>query len=69
MRIANKTVAFLLMSALIAGTFAAGISAQNMNGGMKAPAGKSAAKLSQDQRILHVLNRSGLGRGRATSSA
>lgn len=60
-RIANKTVAFLLMSALIAGTFAAGISAQNMNGGMKAPAGKSAAKLSEDQRILHVLNRLGFG--------
>ena len=60
-RIANKTVAFLLMSALIAGTFVAGISAQNMNGGMKAPNSKSAAKLSEEQRILHVLNRLGFG--------
>jgi uncharacterized protein (DUF1800 family) len=60
-RIANKAVAFLLLSALLASAFAAGISAQNMNGGMKAPGSKSAAKLSQDQRILHVLNRLGFG--------
>jgi uncharacterized protein (DUF1800 family) len=43
--------------ALLAGTFAAGLSAQNM----KARAGKSAAKLNEDQRILHVLNRLGFG--------
>ena len=60
-RIVNKTVAFLLLSALLASTFAAGISAQSMKEGMKAPASKSAAKLSQDQRILHVLNRLGFG--------
>jgi len=33
------------------------ISAQNM----KAPASRSTAKLSEDQRILHVLNRLGFG--------
>ena len=47
----------LSIVALLASTFAAGISAQNM----KAPARKSAAKLSEDQRILHVLNRLGFG--------
>src|SRR5260370_1445297 len=49
--------AILSMVALLVGTFAAGISAQNM----KAPASRSAAKLSEDQRILHVLNRLGFG--------
>ena len=56
-RIANKTVAFILVSALLGSTFAAGISAQNM----KRPAARSAARLSEDQRILHVLNRLGFG--------
>src|SRR5262249_20654683 len=43
---------------LLASTFAAGISAQSM----KSPAGKStAAKLSEDQRVVHVLNRLGFG--------
>jgi uncharacterized protein (DUF1800 family) len=49
--------AFLCLTALLTSTFALGISAQTM----KAPANKSAAKLSQDQRILHVLNRLGFG--------
>src|SRR5437764_14417520 len=40
---------------LLASTFAAGIGAQNM----KSPA--KAGKLSEDQRILHVLNRLGFG--------
>jgi uncharacterized protein (DUF1800 family) len=53
--------AILCLAALLASTFAAGISAQSMSGGMKMPAGKSAAKLSEDQRILHVLNRLGFG--------
>src|SRR5437773_7663810 len=49
--------AILCLAALRAGTFGFGINAQNR----KAPASKSAAKLSEDQRILHVLNRLGFG--------
>src|SRR6266513_1010566 len=59
--IAHRCAAILSIVALLGSTFAAGISAQSMNGGMKAPASKSAAKLSDDQRILHVLNRLGFG--------
>src|SRR5712692_7305327 len=54
---AQRSAAILSVVALLASTFAAGISAQSM----KAPASKSAAKLSEDQRILHVLNRLGFG--------
>jgi uncharacterized protein (DUF1800 family) len=57
----QRSAAILSIVALLASTFAAGISAQSMSGGMKAPASKSAAKLSEDQRILHVLNRLGFG--------
>ena len=53
--------AILCLAGLLASTFAAGINAQSMSGGMKMPASKSAAKLSQDQHILHVLNRLGFG--------
>jgi uncharacterized protein (DUF1800 family) len=53
----RRVGAILSLVALLASTFVFGISAQNM----KAPAGKSAAKLSEDQRILHVLNRLGFG--------
>jgi uncharacterized protein (DUF1800 family) len=53
----RRAGAILALVALLASTFAVGISAQNM----KMPASKSAAKLSQDQRILHVLNRLGFG--------
>src|SRR5450759_1348181 len=49
--------AILSLAALLTSTFVAGISAQNM----KAPGNKSAAKLSEDQHILHVLNRLGFG--------
>src|SRR5258707_12816972 len=56
-RLRQRGAAILLIAALLASTFAAGISAQSM----KAPASKSAAKLSEDQRILHVLNRLGFG--------
>jgi uncharacterized protein (DUF1800 family) len=49
--------ASLSIAALLASTFAFGISAQNMKG----PARRSAAKLTDDQRILHVLNRLGFG--------
>jgi uncharacterized protein (DUF1800 family) len=53
----RRSSAILSIVALLASTFVAGISAQSM----KAPASKSAAKLSEDQRILHVLNRLGFG--------
>jgi uncharacterized protein (DUF1800 family) len=53
----RRAGAILCLTALLASTFAVGINAQNM----KASTGKSAAKLSQDQRILHVLNRLGFG--------
>jgi len=53
----RRFAATLSIAALLLSTFAVGLSAQNM----KAPAGKSAAKLSEDQRILHVLNRLGFG--------
>ena len=53
----HRAGAILSMVALLVSTFAAGISAQNM----KAPASRSTAKLSEDQRILHVLNRLGFG--------
>src|SRR5260370_11224147 len=57
----QRGAAILSIVALLASTFAAGISAQSMSGGMKAPGSKSAARLSEDQRILHVLNRLGYG--------
>src|SRR5713101_8428711 len=57
----QRGAAILSIVALLASTFAAGISAQSVSGGMKAPGSKSAAKLSEDQRILHVLNRLGFG--------
>ncbi len=53
----RRAGAIVCLVALLASTFVVGISAQNM----KAPTGKSAAKLSEDQRILHVLNRLGFG--------
>src|SRR6266851_128915 len=53
----HRAGAILCLVVLLASTFAAGISAQNM----KAPASRSTAKLSEDQRILHVLNRLGFG--------
>ena len=55
--LAQRGAAVLSIVALLASTFAAGISAQSM----KAPASKSAVKLSEDQRILHMLNRLGFG--------
>src|SRR6266478_7422625 len=55
--IMRRAGAILCLAALLVSTFAAGISAQSM----KMPARKSAAKLSEDQRILHVLNRLGFG--------
>src|SRR5205809_138622 len=57
----RRAGALLCLMALLASTFVVGIDAQGMSQGMKMPAGKSAAKLSEDQRILHVLNRLGFG--------
>src|SRR5437660_9572310 len=59
-RRANSSVrrgaAILAILALLAGTLAVGISAQSMKAGSK-----SAAKLTEEQRIVHVLNRLGFG--------
>lgn len=55
--VVRQIAATLSIAALLASTLALGISAQNMKG----QTGKSAAKLSEDQRILHVLNRLGFG--------
>ncbi len=53
----RRAGAVLCMVALLGSTFVAGIGAQTM----KSPGKKSAAKLSEDQRVLHVLNRLGFG--------
>jgi len=55
--IMRRAGAILCLAALLASTFAAGISGQSV----KMATRKSAAKLSEDQRILHVLNRLGFG--------
>ena len=57
----RRTAAILAIVALLGSTLAAGISAQNMSQAMKASDSKKSAKLTQDQRILHVLNRLGFG--------
>src|SRR6266446_3326001 len=53
----NRAAALLLMGVLLVSTFAVGVGAQ----GMKAQSNRGVAKLTQDQRILHVLNRLGFG--------
>jgi uncharacterized protein (DUF1800 family) len=53
----RRLAAMLSITALLAGTFAAGINAQSM----KAQQAQRVAKLSADQRVLHVLNRLGFG--------
>ena len=55
--LAQRTAAMLSIGVLLASSFAAGISAQSM----KSASGQKAAQLSEDQRILHVLNRLGFG--------
>jgi len=45
------------MGVLLVSTFTVGVGAQ----GMKAPSNRGAAKLNEDQRVLHVLNRFGFG--------
>src|ERR1051325_10076269 len=53
----RQMTAVMTMIAIALTTFAAVINAQSM----KTATGKSLAKLSDDQRILHVLNRLGFG--------
>jgi uncharacterized protein (DUF1800 family) len=53
----KKMAAAISICALLVTTFAAGSGAQTM----KVPANKSAARMTEDQRILHVLNRLGFG--------
>jgi uncharacterized protein (DUF1800 family) len=57
----SRVAALLSISVLLVSTFAAGISAQQMIEGMKASATTKRSKLSEEQRILHVLNRLGFG--------
>ena len=57
----HRVSAFLTLAALLVSTLAAGISAQQMKEGMKSKAAQKAGKLSDDQRILHVLNRLDFG--------
>src|SRR5437899_8415870 len=54
---ARQTGAILAIVALLASTFVAVISAQSM----KPQRSRKAATLTEDQRILHVLNRLGFG--------
>src|SRR6266446_5474242 len=53
----NRAAALLSMGVLLVSTFTVGVGAQ----GMKAPSNRGAAKLNEDQRILHVLKRLGFG--------
>ncbi|HSQ24703.1 MAG TPA: DUF1800 domain-containing protein, partial [Pyrinomonadaceae bacterium] len=53
----RKLIATISMAALFAGTVTAGLSAQSM----KRRETQSVTRLSEDQRILHVLNRLGFG--------
>src|SRR3989440_1707548 len=55
--ISRQFEALFLMAVLLTSAFAATTSAQSM----KSPTSKSTAKLTEDQRILHVLNRLGFG--------
>ncbi len=55
--ISRQFAAFLMISVLLLSTLAAMTSAQSM----KSPTSTSTAKLTEDQRILHVLNRLGFG--------
>ncbi|MBC8030097.1 MAG: DUF1800 domain-containing protein [Pyrinomonadaceae bacterium] len=52
--IASRAVAFLALFALLVGTFSFGVSAQRRTDAQK-------ARLNDEQRILHVLNRLGFG--------
>ncbi len=53
----RRVAALVSLAALLASTFALGISAQSM----KAKSSQKVARLGEEQRILHVLNRLGFG--------
>jgi uncharacterized protein (DUF1800 family) len=53
----QRLAAFIAIAALLMSTLAAGISAQSM----KPKSAEKAARLTEEQRILHVLNRLGFG--------
>ena len=57
----QRIAATTTILALLVSTLAVGISAQSMNGRMKAADAKKVPRLSEDQRIQHVLNRLGFG--------
>jgi uncharacterized protein (DUF1800 family) len=60
----SKAIALLMTAALLAGTLALGVGAQQMEASKKAAqktGATSSARLTEDQRILHVLNRLGFG--------
>lgn len=57
----RRLAAMLSITALLVGTFTVGITAQQMKEGMKSSSAAKTAKLSENQRILHVLNRLGFG--------
>ncbi|MDQ2856906.1 MAG: DUF1800 domain-containing protein [Acidobacteriota bacterium] len=57
----SKTIALLMSAALLASTFALSVTAQSMDASKKSDARARLARLSDNQRILHVLNRLGFG--------
>ncbi len=60
--VANRAVAVLLVSALLGSAFGVGVSQTvGVSQSMESRAGQKTAKLSEEQRITHVLNRLGYG--------
>jgi uncharacterized protein (DUF1800 family) len=63
--VASRAIALVAMFAMLTGTLALGVSAQQMEASQKAAQTSGhktqAVKLTEDQRILHVLNRLGFG--------
>src|SRR5260370_36843620 len=59
--VTRRAAAILSIVTMLAGTFAIGVTAQSMKTQPGKATAKLSAKLSEDQRILHVLNRLGFG--------
>ena len=62
--VTSRATALLAIFALLAGTIGVGVSAQQMEASQKSASktrGTAAARLSEEQRILHALNRLGFG--------
>src|SRR3989442_1161102 len=57
----NRAVALFSIIGLLAGTFAHGASAQQMEASQKSAQKTRSTRLTEEQRILHVLNRLGYG--------